>query len=84
MQVLLQISRYTPSSYQNRLLLYLRGRNQGEWNQNKWLFNFFTVYNQKIQKITKNGVLLGLTSNKFGDDSYYLRIESGKKHEKGL
>lgn len=60
------------------MVFHARGSNYGDWSNGKWRINFFTIYSPAITKIIKNGVLFGLSNNQT-NDSYYLRVESGKK-----
>jgi hypothetical protein len=62
----------------------LRGGNSGEWHHGKWKFNFFNIYDPSLSRFIKNGILLGLFLDGKGEDSIFLRAESGKKKTKGL
>jgi hypothetical protein len=56
------------------LLVHTKGNYQGDWNEKKWKINFFTLYDPKIAKIIKNGLLFGWFANNQYKDTFYLRV----------
>ena len=72
------------AAHRNSLLVHAKGNHQGEWEQGLWRLNFYTIVDPRISKIIKNGLLFGWFSKNEQKDTFFLRVESGKKEYKGL
>lgn len=65
------------------MLLHAKGSNKGEWSNGNWRFNFYSIFSPAITKFIKSGLLFGVDNTK-SNDSFFLRIESGKKAKDGV
>ena len=77
------IVRYVAGPTNTDQVVHAKGSQRGDWDQGRWWFNFFSIIRPSIKDIVQNGILLGFSCNKWGKDTFNMRLESGERKDTG-
>lgn len=69
--------RFRYAHEQKDFVIHAKNNQQWIWNNDTWKVNTFCIFNPKIKKLLKNGVMLACERNNSWQDKFYLRTDSG-------